>query len=872
MTGGYLQASVGSVSNQSVINVLAGDLFRVVVTPNPGVIFVGEQETFTAVGEDVYSNKLDLVATEWNSTIGTIISSGDSNAVLKAPDVVGKGSIAATSGGISGLALVEVKQRSSSPIINGKINDILLMEDDPPYYLDLSKYESDPDNTPEELKWYIEGIDTSRFTVTGQGSESNQFVITPAPNAFGNTRTTVILRDPFGLEAKQPMWVNITPVNDKPSISNCPDLVVHYDVPYTFDYGPYTYDLETPSRLLSMTVEESLGTKHHTVNGLNVTYEFPEELDGQTIIGTLRIFDGEDYDVDTISISVTSDYVPELEKDLPDVILYEGETKYNVFNLTEYFNDPDGDKLYFSYGDTHVQVTIHSNNTVDVSSPGEWYGVDTITFRATDPFLAISEDTIRVVVLPINDAPSIKGVPDLVVHYDLDYHFDLSYYITDIDNKTEDLSLTFVDPVSKRTNEYIRIDSHNNLKMVVNYPEVFNGETFSVRIIVTDALDFGYQDIKITVSDDYPPEVTGSLPDVEFYEDESEMNAFDLDDYFSDRDDDIIYYSSGNKFVQVDIGSDGKVDFWAVQDWFGEEYVNFRATDPSGALFESGMWVYVKPVNDAPLLDPIPDQYRPVGIFSIDLSNNLTDVDNDINSLNITAFSQDSQLEVYVNGLDLVIIGTEPVKTTITVFVSDGLESDTGQFTVEVYEYDDGQPETGTDMQTIVIIILMFLLLLVILFVIAFVVVYRGSYTVEMVYLIYHDGRLLKHLQSKEGFTKDADIFSGMFTAIQEFINETFAGIGEGKDAPVKKLQFGDRTILIEKGKTVYLVLVVLGRPGIRLERQMVTSIKDVEKNYPALEDWSGLSSKIKGIEEYMEPLIKEPKEVKEKRKLDLQT
>ena len=42
--------------------------------------------------------------------------------------------------------------------------------------------------------------------------------------------------------------------------------------------------------------------------------------------------------------------------------LEEGEMKLNVFDLDEYFDDPDEDSLFYSFGETHVSVNINENH------------------------------------------------------------------------------------------------------------------------------------------------------------------------------------------------------------------------------------------------------------------------------------------------------------------------------------------------------------------------------------------------------------------------------------------------------------------------------------------------------------------------------
>jgi hypothetical protein len=341
-------------------------------------------------------------------------------------------------------------------------------------------------------------------------------------------------------------------------------------------------------------------------------------------------------------VNVTDDYTPRLKSELPDVWLDEGETKFNVFDLDDYFDDPDEDSLFYSFGETHVYVHINTDHSVDLTSPSEWNGVDTITFRARDPVGAIAEDTIFVTVSPINDPPVISGVPEVfVVHYDTDYTFDLTPYISDEDNSYDELYLIITD-------QHIRTDPLNLLKIVMNYPIEMIGMELPVRIIVSDGIDTAYQDIIVKVTNIWPPELIRELPDVSYYEDDYLLEAFDLDDYFRDKDSETLYFSYGNRYVNVTIHPDGVVDFAAFKDWSGIEFVTFRATDPSDAFVECLIKVTVIPVNDPPVILPLPAQVGVVKqLYKFDFTEYLSDVDNEITDLANNLFGCSYRREYY---------------------------------------------------------------------------------------------------------------------------------------------------------------------------------------------------------------------------------
>ncbi|MCK5561127.1 MAG: hypothetical protein KAJ51_11055, partial [Thermoplasmata archaeon] len=483
---------------------------------------------------------------------------------------------------------------------------------------------------------------------------------------------------------------------------------------------------------------------------------------------TVSVSDGEAIAQDIITIQVTSDHVPKLTKLLPDIWLYESTTKYNVFDLDDYFTDPDNDAIYFSFGESHLEITIHTDHTVDISAASEWTGSELVTFRARDPIGAIAEDSIIVTVLPVNDPPTIAGVPNFKIRYDHDYRFDLTPYVYDNDNSTDELRIIPSDT------DHIRIDLRNNMVIILNYPESLLGQTLALRLTVSDGLDSGFQEVTVTISEDFPPELLSPLPDILFLEDEKLINAFDLDNYFLDIDGDILYYTTGNKYINITINLDHSVDLAAPKDWYGPELVYFRATDPTGALQQDLVLVTVLPLNDPPELMIIPMQ---VGNESerwvLDLEPYIFDVDNNISELEITI---DNDF-VVVSGTSLIFLGSRELPKEIEITVDDG-QYKASQI-VEVRLRLNEPPKSPT-LWDLLINILPFLIIIILILVGIAGAVYRkkSKFTAEELFLIHHGGTLITHLSRHQQANVDDIIFSGMFTAVQDFIKDTFTQEG----------------------------------------------------------------------------------------------
>jgi hypothetical protein len=749
---------------------------------------------------------------------------------------------------------ITVLPSTDTPEIQGTVPSQVKAEDSPPWTLELTQYEPIAQTEGVVFSWYVTGENDSLYTVVGENSSDDTLIFSPIANAYGTDNVKLWLESSEGVKTSQQIWINITPVNDPPTIFGVPDLIVHYEDPYTFNYRPYVNDIETPVDELVLEIFDGLNEEYITIHGLNATFNYPQSMVSEVIYATITVSDSNDSAQAVISIGITSDHVPELVKTLPDILIYEGTTKYNIFDLDDYFTDPDNDAIYFSYGQSHVDIKINDNHSVDITAESEWTGSELVTFRARDPVGALAEDTIVVTIIPVNDPPSISGVPNLYVRYDHDYKFDLTPYIFDNDNKISELMINVSDP------EHIRLDIRNNLVIIFNYPIEMLGQSVVVRLSVSDGLDSSFQDINVKITDDFPPELLNPLPDIVFLEDEPYLNAIDLNNYFLDVDGDVLYYTTGNNKVKITIHDDELVDFSAPKNWFGSESVYFRASDPSGALQEDLIDVTVLPINDPPAIWSIPtlkinESEREI----VDLRPYIHDVDNNISELEIIVEND----YVVVSGSTLVILGSPDLPDHIEVIVTDGEFKVSQSVDIKLKLKEPPNSPTFWDLFTQ---LLPFLLMIMIIILTVALLVYqkKSKYLVEEVFLIHKGGTLINHLMSHSRANVDEVIFSGMFTAVQEFIKDTFVKKGtdteadDGKNWLLDELKLGQNKILIERSDNAYLAVIFSGEGSKPLRRLMNKLLKKIETKYAdILPTWDGDIRALSETKHVLSVLIK---------------
>ena len=697
------------------------------------------------------------------------------------------------------------------PKIVGTIPDQVAAENDPPWSIDLGPYASDPDTALSQLRWNVTGFDASVLQITGLNEPGNhRLTIYPQPDAWGDAHVTYWLTDPQGHWDRQTAWINVTYVDQPPGFDPPSVLVVQAGTPFTFDFGPYIDDSDTPRAQLVLATND---TVHASAVGLNVTFLYSGAYLDEWRFVTLSVSDGLYTVSRVVIIKVSTDGPPVVTSPLPDLTLWEGETLQNVFNLADHFADPDHHALYYSFGYSHVSVLIHSNDSVDVTAPGGWWGAESVTFRATAPSGALQEDTITVTVVHRDAPPAIAALPDLRVHYDAPYSFNLDPYLTDPDTATSELNVTVSDSHVTVSGQLITF----------LYPFAYNNTTVRVTVSVSDGFYGASRDLRVTVGDDWPPVVRMKLPDRSFLEDTTLVHAYNLSEYFSDPDGSVLYYSSGNRNVTVTIDNRTNVTLGAAFNWWGVERVTFRAVDPEGALAEDSVWVRVLWVDDPPGFRVVPTQYVNATTAYLDLTPYLFDIDTNLTQLSVTS----TDAHAFGIGRGVLVNFTADGTYALPVEVSDGnLTSETTLTVVVVL------PKPGI-LEQVPFWLYIAPVPLLVAFAAGFVLYRRRK--LEWAFLVTNDGLLVSSVSRRGPGEIDTDLVTGMLTAIINFAKQSFS---DERERNLEGLELGDERVAIARGDRVYLAVVYRGRTPGRLLPIMHSLLQKIEgEHWDALGD-----------------------------------
>ncbi len=115
-------------------------------------------------------------------------------------------------------------------------------------------------------------------------------------------------------------------------------------------------------------------------------------------------------------------------------------------------------------------------------------------------------------------------------------------------------------------------------------------------------------------------------------------------------------------------------------------------------------------------------------------------------------------------------------------------------------------------------------------------------YRVEQVFLIHREtGLLLEHVARSDQVVQDSDMVSGMLTAIQDFVRDSFVGTSGHE---VETIELGEVNLWVQHGPNAILAAVVSGTPPPELRNLLQRTLERVEAEYgPLLSSFKGDAS-----------------------------
>lgn len=139
-------------------------------------------------------------------------------------------------------------------------------------------------------------------------------------------------------------------------------------------------------------------------------------------------------------------------------------------------------------------------------------------------------------------------------------------------------------------------------------------------------------------------------------------------------------------------------------------------------------------------------------------------------------------------------------------------------------------------------------------------------YRVEQVFLIHKEtGLLLQHVVAGDASVQDADMVSGMLTAIQDFVHDSFS-VEEG--GALDTLQVGELAVWIERGPRAVLAAVIRGNAPQELRATFQQTLEQIHAEFASeLENFEGDAAPFEASRKYLEACLQSQYEQGQKEK-----
>lgn len=121
------------------------------------------------------------------------------------------------------------------------------------------------------------------------------------------------------------------------------------------------------------------------------------------------------------------------------------------------------------------------------------------------------------------------------------------------------------------------------------------------------------------------------------------------------------------------------------------------------------------------------------------------------------------------------------------------------------------------------------------------------EFRVEHVFLIHRNtGLLIEHVAAPESAAQDPQLVSGMLTAIQDFVRDSFNGASKGAGGGIDTLRLGDLLLWCEEGPFAFLAAVIRGNPPESLHTVLRDTLTRIHEEFRVpLEEFQGDSATL---------------------------
>jgi hypothetical protein len=289
-----------------------------------------------------------------------------------------------------------------------------------------------PDESVQTVSFLVSNDNNALFSAQPAIAADGTLTFTPASNANGMATVTVKAHDNGGTlnggvdtSAPQTFTITINPVNDPPVINDASFAVVELAAVGTAVGTITGTDIENDTLTYSITGGNTGGAFAIDPSSGHITVATPSAVTGTTFNLTVQATDnGTPNQSDTATVTITVNHYP-TTTGISDSTVLEDANPTNV-PLEPSFADTDQAASTLTYtivGNTNPglfgSIAINpSTHVLQFTPAADANGFSDVTVRATDSTSLFVEDTFRVTVTPVNDAPKITAIADRTINED----------------------------------------------------------------------------------------------------------------------------------------------------------------------------------------------------------------------------------------------------------------------------------------------------------------------------------------------------------------------------------------------------------------------------------------------------------------------
>lgn len=556
--------------------------------------------------------------------------------------------------------------------------------------IQLDNYVTDANHNASEMSWSSSG--NSALNVVFDTNKRTATVQTPSADWHGSETITFVATDPGGASGSEAVPFTVNNINDAPVVSTIPGQEINEGETFTtIRLDNYVTDPDNDDAEISWSYTNN-GALSVSISSERIATITAPNMDwhGSETINFIARDPGQLSDESRATFKVNPVNDPPIISPIPSQTIDEGNT-FETINLNNYVSDADhsDDALIWSFsGNSDLTVSIEKNIATISTPHNDWYGSEEITFTVTDPLQASDSAPVKFIVNNINDAPLVEDIRNQTI--DEGQTFTTLYLdelVSDIDNSDAEMSWS----VNGNKELIVEINASREATITAPHKDWFGSETLTFIAKdpagLSDATTATY---RITAINDAPQMST--IPSQTIDEGKS-FNAIPLDNYVHDVDNDdseLVWSYSGNKSLSVTINANRVATITAPNsDWHGAEEITFTVADPSDLKDTQTVPFTINSVNDAPIVELIPNQTIQEGqkFSSISLDNYVSDADHSKTDLS-WSYSGNNELSVsIVNRVATISIpnvnwsGQETITFTATD-PENGSDSDAAIFSV----------------------------------------------------------------------------------------------------------------------------------------------------------------------------------------------